>query len=69
MKTIKIGKWWEHRRYGVGNNDDWELLTVAMGMVNDLSRWVVDRRGLKIKLRNRWRMKHLKISLKEEPRN
>lgn len=28
----------------MGNNDDWELLTVAMGMVNDLSRWVVQKR-------------------------
>ena len=48
----------------MGNNDDWELLTVAMGMVDDLSRWVVQKRTKDQTLRNRWRMTHLKIRLK-----
>lgn len=46
------------------NNDDWGLLTVAMGMVDDLSRRVVQKRTKAQPLRNRWRMKHLKIRLK-----
>ena len=55
----------------MGNNDDWEFLTVAMGMVDDLPRWVVQKRTKGQTLRNRWRMKHLKITLKRrsQPRN
>lgn len=48
----------------MGNNDDWEFLTVAMGMVDDLSRWVVQKRTKDQTLRNGWRMKYLKITLK-----
>lgn len=52
----------------MGNNDDWEFLTVAMGMVDDLSRWVVQKRTKDQTLRNGWRMKILEnYTEKEEP--
>lgn len=39
------------RKEGVGQvaNDDWELLTIALGMMDDLSRWL-SRKGLRTKL-------------------
>lgn len=43
--------------------DDWELLMIALAMMKDLSRRVVEKRAEDQTLRSRQRMKNLKIRL------